>query len=403
MTIGREPSETSFAFFLTDPAQLSEPERCFSLSAEDIALISPNTKTAPVLRSRADAELTAKIYARVPVLVRETSEGSQNEWAFQYMTKMFDMADSSHRFQTAEKLREVGATRDGPDWVKRGVNGKEVRWVPLIEAKMLDIYNHRAGSYETRIGSRGSRVLPDPTDADYSNPEYEAEPYYWILKTEVEERMAGRPWSRNWLMGWKDVTTATTERTAIVAAFPWCAVGHSVRVMFADGGSVPPIALIANLSSLVTDYVVRQKLSYLHLTVEILKQIPVLPPSYYTPAHRAFIVPRVLELTYTSRSMAPYARDLGHDGSPFAWNEARRAQLLGELDAWYARAYGLTRDELRYILDPADVKGADYPSETFRVLKEREIRQYNEYRTHRLVLAAWDQMNSDGSFKEMGL
>ena len=55
----------------------------------------------------------------------------------------------------------------------------------------------------------------------------------------------------------------------------------------------------------------------------------------------------VLELTYTNHSMAPFARDLGYDGLPFPWNEDRRALLRAEFDAWYARAYGLTLDELR--------------------------------------------------------
>ena len=90
--------------------------------------------------------------------------------------------------------------------------------------------------------------------------------------------------------------------------------------------------------------------------------------------------------------MVPFARDLGYCGPPFAWDEDRRAQLRAELDAWYTRAYGLTRDELRYILDPADVKGEDYPSETFRVLKNSEIKRYGEYRTRRLVLEAWDRL-----------
>ncbi len=75
---------------------------------------------------------------------------------------------------------------------------------------------------------------------------------------------------------------------------------------------------------------------------------------------------------------------------PYIWNEERRAQLRAELDAWYARAYGLTRDELRYILDPADVHGPDFPGETFRVLKEKETAKFGEYRTRRLVLEAWD-------------
>ena len=55
----------------------------------------------------------------------------------------------------------------------------------------------------------------------------------------------------------------------------------------------------------------------------------------------------------------------------FRWDEVRRAQLRAELDAYYARLYGLTRDELRYILDPKEVHGEDFPGETFRVLKEK--------------------------------
>ena len=46
----------------------------------------------------------------------------------------------------------------------------------------------------------------------------------------------------------------------------------------------------------------------------------------------------------------------------------------------------------RYILDPADVVRAEFPGETFRVLKEKEIKKYGEYRTRRLVLDAWERM-----------
>ena len=113
-------------------------------------------------------------------------------------------------------------------------------------------------------------------------------------------------------------------------------------------------------------------------------------------ADLAFIVRRVLELTYTSHAMAPFARDLGYDGPPFIWDEDRRAHLRAELDAWYALAYGLTRDELRYVLDPKDVMGADYPSETFRVLQKNEIAKHGEYRTQRLVLAAYDALVAGG-------
>lgn len=126
----------------------------------------------------------------------------------------------------------------------------------------------------------------------------------------------------------------------------------------------------------------------------IYKQLPVLPPDHYTDADLAFIVPRVLELTYTAHDLAPWAQDLGFDGEPFPWDETRRATARAELDAYYAKLYGLTRDELRYILDPADVMGEDYPSETFRVLKNKEQKEYGEYRTQRLVLEAWASLEA---------
>jgi hypothetical protein len=77
-----------------------------------------------------------------------------------------------------------------------------------------------------------------------------------------------------------------------------------------------------------------------------------------------------------NQHLRPVARDPGQDGPS---DEDRRAFLRAELDAFYARAYGLTRGELRYVLDPADVKVPDYPSETFRVLKNNEIQKYGEY------------------------
>lgn len=45
--------------------------------------------------------------------------------------------------------------------------------------------------------------------------------------------------------------------------------------------------------------------------------------------------------------------------------------------------------------------GPDYPSETLRVLKDKEKRLYNEYRTACLVLAAWDRLAPD--FATMGM
>ncbi len=79
-------------------------------------------------------------------------------------------------------------------------------------------------------------------------------------------------------------------------------------------------------------------------------------------------------------------------GSPRGRPPSRGRQPRAWVPAWFARAYGLSRDDLCYILDPAGVHGPDFPSETFRVLKEKEQKHFGEYRTRRLVLEAWDRL-----------
>lgn len=208
-----------------------------------------------------------------------------------------------------------------------------------------------------------------------------------------------------WLMGWRDITKTQNERTVIASVMPRACVGHTMPLLFTEQPAHLNAALLANWSAIGFDYVARQKVGGTHLTYGYLKQFPVLSPGRYSDADLAFIVSRVLELTYTAHDLQAWGQELtaydprpaAERGQPFAWNPERRAQLRAELDAYYARLYGLTRDELRYILDPKDVMGADYPSETFRVLKEGEMRAYGEYRTRRLVLAAWDQQASMSS------
>ena len=206
--------------------------------------------------------------------------------------------------------------------------------------------------------------------------------------------------SPRWLMGWRDISKTQNERTVIASVVPRAGVGHTMPLLFTEQSAHLSAALLANWVSLAFDYVARQKVGGTHLTYGYLKQFPVLPPDRYTQQDLAFVVPRVLELTYTAHDLKPWADDLeaydlrpaAERGRPFAWHPDRRAQLRAELDAYYARLYSLDRNELRYILAPADVMGSDYPSETFRVLKNNEMRQFGEYRTRRLVLEAWDRM-----------
>jgi len=70
LTLGHT-EQAEFAFFLTNTQQLNDSRRRFALTAEDFSRINPNTLTCPVFRSRMDAELTKKIYANIPILIKE--------------------------------------------------------------------------------------------------------------------------------------------------------------------------------------------------------------------------------------------------------------------------------------------------------------------------------------------
>jgi hypothetical protein len=386
LTMGSGRGEAEFAFDLRALAELSLRDRRFTLSAEAIAHINPNTKTAAVFRARADADLTSKIYANVPILLDENRGAEGNPWGLSFFA-MFHMANDSPLFRTAAQLRQTDYERQGSDWISPSFGeSKEQpdRYTPLLEAKMLHHFDHRWNTFD----GLDERPVKTTEKIDSS---FEAVPRYWVPQREVDNRLAAKNWPHAWLLGWRDIV-GSEGRTLIVNLCPRMGVGDKFLLVL----PVQPVQLVAALygclASLPCDYAAKQKVGGSSLKNFVFKQLPVLPPSAYAKRDLGFIVPRVLELTYTSQSMSRFANDLGYAGGPFTWNEDRRALLRSELDAWYAHAYRITRDELRYILEPTDVMGPGYPSETFRVLKNNEVKRFGEYRTRRLVLDAWDRI-----------
>ena len=364
LTMG-QAAQAEFVCFATRVEQLADPCRRFRLTPEEFRRLNPNTLTCPVFRSARDAELTKKLYHAAPVLIHE-NQPDGNPWGISFSQGLFNMTSDSHLFHAAP-----GADR-----------------LPLYEAKMIHQFDHRWATYTLDSNSREVAL------AEHRDPDFSVTPRYWVDAAEVEQRLADKGWTRGWLMGWRDICRATDERTVIAAVVARVGVGHTMPLFITAQEPQLAATLLANFSALVLDFIARVKVGGTHLTYGYLKQFPILPPDRYSEADLAFIVPRVLELTYTAWDLQPWAQDLGYDGPPYAFDPDRRALLRGELDAYYARLYGLTRDELRYILDPSDVMGEDYPSETFRVLQKNEMREFGEYRTQRLVLAAWDRLET---------
>jgi hypothetical protein len=359
---------TSFACFLARTEHLRDANRRFELSPEELGLLNPNTRTCPIFRTRADADLTKKIYRRAPILIDETK--SQNPWRIEFRQGLFNMTSDSGLFRT-----NAG----------HGL-------LPLYEAKMIHQFDHRFATYE------GGETR-DCTDGEKADPSFTICPRYWVSAEDVRNQLSG--WQHSWFVGFRDIARSTDERTVIFSLIPYSGVGNKIPLLFFKDADAALIAcFLAMVNSMVFDYAARQKVGSTTLNFFIVKQFPALAPEALNSRDKEFIVPRSLELMYTAIDLGSFAEETGYLNPPHRWDAARREQIRAELDAYYAHLYGLTHDELRFVLDPKDVFGDDFPSETFRVLKEREEKEFGEYRTQRLVLGAFDKLAESPRFRD---
>jgi len=288
------------------------------------------------------------------------------------------MSNDSDKFHARAELENAGFTLAGNAFVR----GDE-RYLPLYEAKMIHHYNHRYNTFADVSGERLFNVkafAPEMTEEELRNPNSFPLPRYWVDAREVEARLSGN--DTDWLIGFRAITNVTTNRrTAIFCVLPPSAVGHTMPLYFVTDAQPHKVsAFLANHSAFVFDYVVRQKVGGTNLAYFHLKQSPVIPPHSYTSALLDFIRPRVLELTYTAWDLRAFARDLGYEGAPFVWDEARRFRLRCELDALYFHLYGMARGDVEYIMD------------TFPIVRRKDEAAYGEFRTKRVILEMYDAM-----------
>lgn len=386
-----EPRNVSGGFYLTRLDHLLDPSRIYTLDTQDFIKLNPNTKNCPVFRTSHDAALTAKIYKNTTILLNENN--GNNPWDIRLGT-MFNMATSSYLFRTREQLHELHATQKGNHFF---VNGEE--YVPLYEGKMIWHYNHHFGTIREGTTEKPARQMPIPRLDELKDPNHNIMPWYWVPLSETKKYLQNNSWKHSWLIGFRDVTNATHDRTFVVSLMPSAiGAGHKAPLVFTSRGLIPSNTLLALLSSLVFDYVSRQKVGGSSMSFFIVKQLPVLSPCQIElSGWQQAIVERVARLCWFNHDLDGWMEELRKEApayynlpvEPVIWNEENRALWQAELDAIFAHLYGLSTEDLCYILDPEDVCGPGCINETFRVLKEREMRELGEYRTKRLVMKAW--------------
>ncbi|HVC16752.1 MAG TPA: hypothetical protein VNE18_05560, partial [Rhodanobacter sp.] len=363
--------------------------RVIELSADDFRAVNPNTGTAPIFRNALDAQLTTRIYRSHPVLVRhefassidpltrasvvdpDRIAGQQRLYPVRYL-RMFDMTNDSGLFRTRTELEADGwYPVAGGRWRK-----DEAEMLPLYEGKMVQRYNHRAAGVTVNPENIHRPAQPfETTDPQHADPDFVPPPQFFVDAAYVREQMP-----TDWVLSFKHVSAPTNVRTMIAAICPFAGFGNSLPLFAHDVGheaSVP--LLLANLNALAMDYVLRQKLQGQNLNLFVVEQLPLIATATYdqplgTTTVGDFVRGEVLRLSYTAHDLAPFARDLGYDGAPFAWDAEDRRHRMARLDALYFNLYGLSRDEAAYVLD------------TFPIVREQDEAAFNRYRTRELVL-----------------
>ncbi len=335
---GRKPE---FCFNIRKLEEMAERDRFFELTDDDLTLFNPNTRTCPIFRSSIDAMLTRCVYRRFPLLMREVPY-NHNPWGLSFL-RMLDMANDSGLFQSRAQLEDSGAKQEENCYIKG-----DARFVPLYEAKMIWHFEHRWASDFGRVitDGRPSRKYVGWYGVNYSDPSDLANGRYWVDAREVCKRSGN---DSQYFIAYRSITNRDLERTSVFAVVPAYGIGHKAPVIKLVGRTPAEVGcFVADRNSLICDFVARNKQSGSDLTYFVLKQLPILPPESFGNRYPwsesgqtllYWVLPRVIELTYTAWDLRPFATDCGWSGPPFRWDEERRFLLRCELDAAFFHLY----------------------------------------------------------------
>ena len=264
----------------------------------------------------------------------------------------------------------------------RGLFDEDQSGVPLFEGRMIAAYDHRAKGYRS---GRGRKARWDSLAFD--DAAKSIQPQWYIREDRIPAKMRGR--ERLYRIGYCKVVSSSNGRTLIATLVPPNGVcGDSVPTFVFTKTSHYAIWLgVAN--SYVMDFLVRMRVS-LNLTKTILDSLP-FPRGEMEGSWARRVVPRVLRLICTAEEMVDFWNMAASDGwverhscargVPGARDEQERRVLQAEIDACVARdVYGITRDELAYVVD------------SFESVRKVDTRTWGEYRTKKMVLRAYDDL-----------
>jgi hypothetical protein len=387
-----QPEPARLSFFLNQPAQLREADRTFSLTADELQLLSPLTGLCPTFRCKADREIVLPLYRRVKPLVKQQEEIL--DWSQSDFLIMFRSDDSTHLYRTPA---ELGVAEPDASSFPRLMAG-QTAYVPVWESKFLHQFDHRFATFAGVDESERKKGNCHELASAEKAAAWIALPRYWSPLKAVNEILASRDWRRSWTLGYRDITNATNERTAIASCLPEGGAAQPLNLFLPESG-LHGIFWLASMNSMVLDYVARQRIGGVHLNITTCRQLPVLGPASVSSEMKQFVRDRVLELVFTSPALEAFAQDCSWSGPPFRWDEERRFLLRCELDAAFVHLYLGPETEWRQqpaaLIQafPTPRAAVSYILDTFPIVKRKDEAKFNgDYRTKRVILEIYDAL-----------
>src|SRR5690606_33959587 len=221
--------------------------------------------------------------------------------------------------------------------------------LPVFEGRMIDAYDYRAKGY---VSGRGRSAVWD--DLPFVSPAKRIQPQWRILPENIPDKLTGR--IQRYRIGFADVASPTNQRGLCAALIPPMTIcGDKVPTIILSTNDRDHLLWLGVANSLAMDYLVRKKVS-LKMSYTIMDSLPFPRDFKNTPAADE-IARRVCALCAVGPDMEAFREAAIEAGilpsvADVVEDPSRRAVLAAEIDVLVARdVYGLTQDEMLYILD----------------------------------------------------
>jgi hypothetical protein len=276
----------------------------------------------------------------------------------------------------------------------RGLFSEGDEGLPVFEGRMIDAYDYRAKGY---VSGRGRSA--DWEDYEFGSPNKRIQQQWRIVTAKIPEKLGAR--TNRFRAGFGDVASPTNQRALVAALIPPLTIcGDKVPTIIFGLNVRDYLLWIGTANSIVMDFLVRKKVS-LKMSYTVMDSLP-FPRNYdQTPAAKE-IAKRACSLCAVGPEMDEFRQQAVDEGILISvWDVIddpdQRAVVAAEIDMLVARdVYRMSKDEMLYILDPDNILGKDCGVETFKALRNAEMRSFGEFRTQRLIMDAWDRLETKG-------